>query len=146
MENILIVVIFGFVSLILIAIGVFLWFTTKRFAENATQTTGTVIALAEHHSSDSGTTYSPIVRFRAMDGREVEFTESMSSNPPGYVINEQVPVLYDPSNYQKARVFKSTWRLYFAPLLLGGMGILFLIIDFGLLVAFGSGILSDLLK
>lgn len=146
MENLPIVVIFGFVSFLLITIGVVSWFTTKRFVDNAHQTTGTVIGLASHRSSKGGTTYSPIIRFRAVDGSEVEFTESMSSNPPGYTVNEQVPVLYDPSNYRKARAFKSSWRLYFVPLLLGGMGLIFLIVDCGLLVTFGSGIVSDLLK
>ena len=146
MENLILVVIFGGVALLLIAIGVVLWFTTKRFADNASKSTGTVIALIPHHSSEGGLTYSPMVRFKAIDGSEIEFTESMSSNPPGYTVNEQVPVLYDPTNYSKARVFKSGWRLYFVPLLLGGMGILFLIIDCGLLVAFGSGIITDLLK
>jgi len=146
MENLFIVVVFGFISFIMIAIGVVIWFTTKRFAENASKATGTVIALARHSSSKGGHTYSPIIRFRAIDGSEIEFTESMSSNPPGYEVNEQVPVLYDSSNYQKARAFKSSWRLYFVPLLLGGMGVLFMVIDCVMLVSFGPGIISDLLK
>jgi len=146
MENLPIVVIFGFVSLIMLTIAVVSWFTTKRFADNANKTTGTVIELIRRRSSKGGHTYSPVIRFRAIDGSEIEFTESMSSNPPGYVVNEQVPVLYDPSNYRKARAFKSGWRLYFVSLLLGGMGVIFLIVDCGLLVTFGSGIISDLLK
>jgi len=146
MENLLIVVIFGFVAFILIAIAVIVWYTTKRFTENATRTTGTVIALAQYHSSEGGTSYSPVVRFKAIDGSEIQFTESMSSNPPGYTVNEQVPVLYDPSNYRKARVFKSSWRLYFVPLLLGGIGLIFMVVDLVLLAVFGPGIISDLLK
>lgn len=146
MENLPIVVIFGLVSFGLIAAGVVIGFTTKRFADNASKATGTVIGLARHRSSKGGHTYAPIIRFRAIDGSEIEFTESVSSNPPGYTVNEQVPVLYDPSDYKKARAFKSTWRLYFVPLLLGGMGLIFLIVDCGMLVSFGSGIISDLLK
>jgi hypothetical protein len=73
-----------------------------------------------------------------MDGSEIEFTESLSTRPPGYEINEQVTVLYDPENYQQARVFKTKWRLYYYALLFGGLGSIFFIIYIIVLIALNN--------
>ncbi|MGZ9235889.1 MAG: DUF3592 domain-containing protein, partial [Anaerolineales bacterium] len=67
-------------------------------------------------------------RFKAIDGSQIEFTEALSTRPPGYEVNEEVTVLYDPHNYQRARVFKTKWRLYYYALLFGGLGSIFFIV------------------
>jgi hypothetical protein len=127
MENLFLILGYLVLSLLLILVGVVNWVRTKRFVETAQRTTGTVISFVPRQGR-RGPTYSPTVRFKAIDGSEVEFTESLSTRPPGYEINEQVTVLYDLQNYQRAQVFKTTWRLYYYALLFGGLGVIFFVV------------------
>ena len=136
MENLYFVLCYLIISVALIVAGVIIWYRTKRFIETATRTTGTVIELVSR--SPKRTTYSPKVRFKALDGGEIVFTEPLSTNPPGYEINEQVTVLYDPHDYQRARVFKSKWRVYYFALLLGGLGVIFFIVYMIVLFSLGN--------
>ena len=136
MENLYFVLCYLIISVALIVAGVIIWYRTKRFIETATRTTGTVIELVSR--SSKRTTYSPKVRFKALDGGEIVFTEPLSTNPPGYEINEQVTVLYDPHDYQRARVFKSKWRVYYFALLLGGLGVIFFIVYMIVLFSLGN--------
>ena len=126
MENLYLILCYLIISVALIVAGLINWYRTKRFIETAQRTTGTVIELVSR--SPKQTTYSPKVRFKAIDGSEIVFTETLSTNPPGYELNEQVTVLYDAHDYQRARVFKSNWRIYYFALLFGGLGTVFFII------------------
>jgi hypothetical protein len=127
MENLFLILCYLVVSLILIVVGVVNWVRTRQFVETAQRTTGTVIAFVPRQGR-RGPTYSPTVRFKAIDGSVIEFTESLSTRPPGYEIDEEVTVLYDPQDNRRARVFKSTWRLYYYALLFGGLGIIFFVV------------------
>lgn len=83
-------------------------------------------------SSDS-ISYHPVISFRAADGSMITFSSPIGSNPPGYYIGETVEVLYHSSNPQKARInsFVSLWA---GPLLLGGLGLVFFIIGFSIIL------------
>ena len=70
-------------GIVMLTVAGFLYLNTSKFVQGATRTQGRVIDLAASRSSDS-TTYSPVVRFHAADGQEVEFQSSVSSNPPRY--------------------------------------------------------------
>ena len=136
MENLYLVLCYLTISVALIIFGLIHWYRTKRFIETAQRTIGTVIDLVS--ISPKKTTYSPMVRFKAMDGSEIVFTEPLATNPPGYELNEQVTVLYDPHDYQRARVFKSKWRIYYFALLFGGLGIIFFIVYMIVLFTIGN--------
>ena len=41
----------------------------------------------------------------APDNRQIQFTEQNYYYPPRYRIGEEVEVMYDPQNFQKARVW-----------------------------------------
>ena len=110
-------------------VGAFSLYRTKRFVEEAVPAFGEVVGLREHHGD--GVTYSPIVRFPTPAGGFVEFTETVSSNPPGYKVGDRVRVLYHRQDIRRARV-ASTWRLYFIAMLFGGLGGIFFVV--GLLV------------
>ena len=136
MENSFLILCYLIISVGLIIAGLIHWYRTKRFIETAQRTIGTVIDLVS--ISPKKTTYSPKVRFKAMDGSEILFTEPLATNPPGYELNEQVTVLYDPHDYQRARVFKSKWRIYYFALLFGGLGIIFFIVYMIVLFTIGN--------
>ena len=98
---------------------------------------GTITDLVESSGSEGGTTYSAVVRFQTADGREIQWTESMASNPPAGKRGDQLLMKYDPANPQSARIAKTS-RLWFMPMLFGGLGALFFAIGVVLAVV-GAG-------
>lgn len=112
------------------AAAVFSWMRTRRFVEESVPAFGEVVELREHH--DEGVTYAPVVRFTGPGGRVVEFTESVSSNPPAHRVGERVKILYRPEDPTRARV-ASTLSLYLLALIFALIGGLVSII--GLLLA-----------
>lgn len=127
------------VGLLFVGIGVVFgalaWFflaRTRRFLRTAVDAIGIIVDLIESSGSEGGTVYSAVVRFQTADGQEIQWTESMASNPPAGQRGDQLPMRYDPADPQKARIAKTS-RLWFMPLLFGGMGVLFFAI--GVLLA-----------
>lgn len=101
------------------AAAVFSWMRTRRFVEESVPAVGEVIKLIERH--DEGVTYAPVIRFAAAGGRVVEFTESVSSNPPRHRVGEQVKILYRPEDPARARV-ASTLNLYLLAMIFALIG------------------------
>ena len=118
-------VVFGLVGLLLMAIGLFIWFRTRMFMSSAQEVKGTVIRMVySYGGSDSGGGYSPVYQFRTIDGQTIVVTDGISSNPPMFTEGQIIDVLYDPKNPQKARI-KRWMSLYFVSVLLGGIGLIF---------------------
>lgn len=123
-ELIIIGTVFGFVGMLLFAIGIFILIHTRIFMDKAQEVKGTVIRMVYRRGSDGGRGYSPVYQFRTITGQTIEIADGMSSNPPMFTEGQSVDVLYDPENPNRARIKK--WSsLYFVPLLLGGLGIIF---------------------
>ena len=123
-EGLLFGLIFGFVGFILAALAVFFWLRTHAFLGTAQKARGTVIRLVYSYSPEGGGGYSPVYTFRTMSGQVVEVTDSLSSNPPQFKEGQIINVLYDPENPNRARINK-WFNLYFVPLLLGFLGLIF---------------------
>lgn len=115
---------FGGVGFILAALAVIFWLRTQAFLGNAQKAQGTVIRLVYSSDSEGGGGYSPVYTFRTMSGQVVEVTDRMSSNPPQFKEGQIIDVLYDPDNPNRARINK-WFNLYFVPLLLGFLGLVF---------------------
>lgn len=126
-ELILVLGVNGLISLTMLIIGIVSFIRAKRFLNSAIETRGIVIQdVYKGQSSDGGgSMYSPKVKFTDSMGREYEFTENWSSNRPDFKIGDEVIVLYNPSNPQKARRGGKKWKFYFIAWLLGGLGLLF---------------------
>ena len=124
MDEKLFFLIFPAVGLGLLAVGVVVWFKTRRFVAESFRVTGTVVGLTERRGSKGGTTYSPVVEFATREGTVRQFTDPVSSRPAGYSVGQQVEVLYHYRDHDRARL-ASRFRLYFVPLLLSFMGLLF---------------------
>jgi hypothetical protein len=123
-DNLLFGVIFGLVGGLLAAIGLFIFIHTRLFIGRAQEVKGTVVRMVYRHSSEGGGGYSPVYQFRTITGQTVEVQDGLSSNPPMFREGQIIDVLYDPANPQKARI-KRWMSLYFLPVFLGGMGLLF---------------------
>ena len=120
-------IVFSLVGGLLALIGVFLFIRTRIFIGKAQEAKGTVIQMVYSRtssSSGSGGGYAPVYQFRTLDGQTIMIHDSLSSNPPRFQVGQEIDVLYESGNPQKARINK--WmNLYFVPVLLGGMGLIF---------------------
>lgn len=130
MEQLVTGLIFFAVGGALLAGAAFSWLRTRSFVAESVRGFGEVVGLREHN--DDGVTYSPVIRFSGPGGRVVEFTETTSSNPPGYSVGDRVEILYRPHDPGSARV-ASPWRLYLLAGILGTIGGVFFLV--GLLVS-----------
>jgi hypothetical protein len=113
-----------------LVVGAWLMFESRQtFLAAAVPAEGTVVGLDMVRSSSgsrSGSSYSyyPIVRFRTVDGEDVEFRSSSGSNPPSYRRGERVVVLYDPQTPEIAEI-DSFFSLWGGILILAFVGVVF---------------------
>jgi hypothetical protein len=110
----------GLVGLILWGIAFFMWTRTREFIVTARSGKGTVIRMV----SDSEGAYAPVFKFTASNGDSIEKQETVYSNPPSHAVGDVIDILYDPNHPQTARVAKTS-NLYFAPILLAVIGLVF---------------------
>ena len=114
----------------------FIYKSTSNFLEKAITAKGTVVDLRESRSSSSSSnsiTYAPVVKFTDNQGKETEFTNSSSSNPPSYDVGEIVEVLYEQEKPQSAKI-NGFFSLWLGTLILGGLGSIFASIGLGFFV------------
>jgi len=73
----------------------------------------------------------PLVEFETKEGQILRFADGIGTIPPEYEVGENVPVLYDPAEPEKARVY--SWkRIWFAPLFISAIGLLPILVGLGL--------------
>jgi hypothetical protein len=87
--------------------GISMFTSDQRFAKIAVPGEGTILEI-NRSSSTSGNdtnkvTFYPLVRFQTPDGKNIEFIGAGSSEP-GYTVGQTVPVLYNPSQPNEARI------------------------------------------
>lgn len=119
----------GINLLFIFFIGLFLYFANRdyRLDQVGVTTMGTVTGLEESSSPEGGCcVYSPIVEFR-VGGQTYIFESSNASDPPRYDEGDQVEVLYDPSNPDRAEIQGGAGWLLWA-----GLAGLFVIILLGM--------------
>jgi hypothetical protein len=115
---------------LLIGIGLlggafYLYRNTSNFLDTARKAPGTVVALR------SG---APEVKFRTEQGREIQFTSSVSSKPPSYSVGDTVEVLYQPDQPDNAEV-NSFMTLWLGVMIAGAMGTVFSLVGLALVFA-----------
>ena len=124
----------GILSYLFLLIGIgllagagYIYSRTSDFVANASKAQGAVVALR------SG---APEVKFRTHDGREVQFTSSVSSKPPSYSVGETVEVLYRKERPDDAEI--NAWMtLWLGVIVLGGMGSGFSLVGAALVFSWG---------
>ncbi len=133
-DTLVIGIVFSLVGGLLAAIAVFSLIRTRIFIRKAQEVKGTIIQMVYSRSSEGGGSYSPVYQFNTIEGQTIVVADSLSSNPPMFKEGQVIDVLYDPENPQKARI-KKWMSLYFVPLLLGGMGLIFGGVGIALVIA-----------
>jgi hypothetical protein len=122
-ESLIFGLIFGGVGFLLMALALIFLVRTRIFISNSQQAQATITQMV--YSSDSeGGGYTPVFRFRTLQGQEVEVSGGLRTNPPQFKVGQTIDVLYDPDKPQKARI-KKWFNLYFVPALLGFLGLVF---------------------
>ncbi len=113
-----------------ILVGAFsLYRNTSSFVTEAFRSEGTVVDLVASRSN----TYRPTIHFINQEGKKVEFTSSVGTNPPSYSKGQKVEILYHPTEPQNAKIndFFSLWG---GSVILGGMGGVFFTIGTGIIL------------
>ena len=139
-ESMILGLVFGGVGLLLIVLALFFLIRTRMFISNSRETMGTVTQMVYDSDSEGGG-YTPIFRYRTLEGQEVEVSGNLRTNPPQFKVGQTIEVLYDPENPSKARI-KKWFNLYFVPMLLGLLGLLFGGIGVGVVIAVRLGLFS----
>jgi hypothetical protein len=129
-EDMILGLIFVGVGFLFIGLALFFLIRTRIFINNSEKTQGT-ITLMLYEGDSEGSGYIPIFEFRTLQGKKVEVTSDLRTNPPQFKVGQIVEVLYDPENPEGARINKG-FNLYFVPAFLGlfglafgGMGVIF---------------------
>ncbi|QQG37170.1 MAG: DUF3592 domain-containing protein [Micavibrio aeruginosavorus] len=99
--------------------GYYLYNKQSGFEATAMKARGEVVRLISKSDSD-GMTYYPEISFTTRDGREIEFRDSVGSNPPSAERGDEVKVLYNPERPSEAIVDRGWFNL------LPGVGLLWI--------------------
>lgn len=107
----------------LLALGVYQTRWLLELEESGLRSSGRVTSLSASTTSNSGTTYHPVVSYRDSAGRTIVFRDSAGSNPPLYHVGEAVVVLYQPGDPPRAIIDRGVWNWLPAAVLylLGGV-------------------------
>jgi hypothetical protein len=103
--------------------GIYSFLSTRDFIGEAATTGGVVIDLEREQDADGNDSYYPRVQFET-NGRSYQFRGQVGSGYGTFKVGEQVEVLYDPADPHHARI-NSFVQLWFFPLFLGAMGVVF---------------------
>jgi hypothetical protein len=112
--------IFFLSGMLFFAIGSGMTMRQRTLESQGIEVPGVVIDLQENYDSD-GSSYTPVVQFRAKGGQSIEFVSSYSSSPPAYDVGESVTVVYPPDNPSDAIIKGDGQFLHIIFMLLGGV-------------------------
>jgi hypothetical protein len=105
-------------------------YTSWQLQTNGETVTGVVVELEEHSDAEGGCcTYVPIVEY-SVKGQQYSIEGDTASNPPQYEVGEDVSILYDPSDPNKAQINKWTERWLFPIIIIPAMIFASLIVTF----------------
>ena len=116
-------IIFGGISLILLALGGYSYWQETQFLKTAYHVTGTVTDLDMNDNS-----YCPVIEFKTQEGKPVRFYGNVCSNPPAYDIGQKVELAYDTPEVNKVQMTESFFSKYGGAVIFGFIGGLFLVI------------------
>lgn len=132
---------FILIGLGILVSGIFALFKVRRQLAVSVKTTGKVFAFGRIQGK-SGYLYCPQVEFAIPNGQTIKFQSEVGSQPPAYKVGQQVEVVYQITDPQKAEI-NSAMALWFAPGCMLLMGLLFsvlgtILFGFGVLIQFGN--------
>ena len=116
--------------------GVYAAYTSWQLQTNGETTNGTVVELKEQSDAEGGCcTYVPVVEY-TVNGQAYSMEGDTASDPPQYKVGEEVPILYDPANPNKAQINKLMERWLFPVIIIPAMIFTALLVNFFMFRAF----------
>jgi len=101
---------------------------TKRFLTTAREARAEVVGIQQRHGGNSQSrSYHPVLRYRTQEGATKEVVSAVGSNPPRYKEGDSIVILYDPARPDDMRIH-SFGNVWIVPLILGGVGGIFIIV------------------
>lgn len=124
---------FSIVGLGLLVGTYYVYKNTEDFLKSSQLANGTVVELVSSTSDEGSTLYRPTIEFVTDEGKTIQFTSDVSSNPPTYKMGEVVEVYYQIDMPQRAKVngFFSLWGGH---LIMGGIGFSLFMVGFSMVV------------
>jgi Protein of unknown function (DUF3592) len=119
--------------------GIFSVFKVRRQLDVSGKATGKVIGFGQIMGK-SGYLYCPQVEFQIPNGQAVRFQSELGTQPPAYQVGQQVRVVYQMTNPNKAEI-DSAMALWFAPGCMSLLGLAFVVMGF---ILFGFGVLIQI--
>lgn len=133
----LLVAIFLFVGILLLAIGLSVTASRVHLEQVGTTAHGRVIRV-QPRSGRHGIDYCPVVEFQTNYGEKIIFTSSMGSSRPSFHPGEVVAVLYDPGDPKHAYI-RSFMEFWGTPVVVCALGLIFGGIPIGILLTRARG-------
>ncbi|WP_455382070.1 DUF3592 domain-containing protein [Salinispira pacifica] len=138
-------VFFRGIGLAMLAGGLIYAVVILAFIGRAAHTEGTIVRIDSVKNAvpfmdqvkGSGVIYYPVVQFKTQDGKTIDFRAASGSQRPRFSVGDSVSVMYDPANPSDSRI-NSLWGVWGAPLILLGIGALFLLLGFVAPMGFGN--------
>jgi hypothetical protein len=103
-------------AVILLGVSVWYLYSSYVFSTTGVEVPGTVVRLESSHSSEGGTTYSPVFSY-TYDDQKYEYESVNSSSPPSNEVGDVETLLVNPNDPSKARQ-NSFWELWLLPCIL----------------------------
>jgi Protein of unknown function (DUF3592) len=138
---ILVGLLFILIGFAVVISGIFAMLKVRRQLAGSAKATGKVFGFGRIQGK-SGYLYCPQVEFQIPNEQTIKFQSETGSQPPAYNVGQQVEVVYQIANPNKAEI-DSMMALWFAPgcMLLMGLGFLLMgivLFAFGVLVQIKS--------
>ena len=130
---------FFLIGIAVVISGILAMFKVRRQLASSVRATGKVIGFGRIQGK-SGYLYCPQVMFQIPNGQTIRFQSETGSQPPAYNVGQEVQVVYQTTNPNKAEI-DSAMALWFAPGCMTLMGLAFLFMG---IVLFGFGVLVQI--
>lgn len=105
-------VVFLLLGLIILGAGGYFAFESFQLVQSGKTITAVVVDFHEQETDDQQIRYAPILEY-SVDGKSYRFASASYANSPAYDIGEELPVLYDASDPNQARInrFSALWGI-----------------------------------
>ncbi len=123
------------IGVICLGAAAYFYVQEARFLQRAEHLTGTVTDLSistSYQDQQTWTDYCPVVDFRTREGKNVEYTDDVCSNPPDYAVGQKVAIFYDPGDPKATQMQEKNGANFAASLFLIIIGVIFIAIGLGI--------------
>ena len=134
MKKILFGVIFFLIGAGLLVGDFYMIKSTTAFLSDSEKIEGVVTNIISSRSSDGDIMYSPEVTFTDASNKNVTFKSNISSTVAGYTVGEKVPVIYNKSNSQNAKI-NTFFQLWFGVIIMSILGVIFFLVGLGIIIS-----------